>query len=568
MNKTSLTALLSITILTSVIAISEIPTAFATFGINPDNGHYYEFITDNNIKWTDAKAAAESRTYNGVSGHLVTITSENEKAFVGGLVPDSSRAWIGLSDENTEGQYKWVTGEPYSYENWASGQPDNTFYETFTHWLKSTSEDEDYVEMYGWSDKWNDNKNLNTYQSITGYVVEYDDIIVQNPNNRHYYEYIDYPGITWTEAKAAAESSTHNGISGHLVTTTTANETLFLLDLVPNNTRVWIGLSDENKEGQYKWVTGEPFIFSKWDVNQPDNAGNNEDYVEFLESSERWNDLPNDYNSIDGYIIEYTIPPVINPANGHYYKYIHDPYNTWTNAKTAAENSTYNGLNGHLATITSASENTFVADLVSDDVRTWIGLTDKDTEGTYQWVTGEPFIYTNWDVNQPDNYNGNEDYVQFRGYSGKWNDMKNNADYSNGYIIEYDIPHLNPDNGHYYEFVTDYNISWTDAKAAAENSTFNGNSGHLVTIANNSENSFVSDLVPDNLSAWIGLTDVITEEQYKWVTGEPFDYSNWNTGQPSAGIGEHFVDLRSDGKWNDTKLYSSTSVGYIIEYSD
>ena len=33
----------------------------------------------------------------------------------------------------------------------------------------------------------------------------------------------------------------------------------------------------------------------------------------------------------------------------------------------------------------------------------WIGLNDRDNEGTYVWADGSPFIYENYDTNQPDN---------------------------------------------------------------------------------------------------------------------------------------------------------------------
>ena len=111
--------------------------------------------------------------------------------------------------------------------------------------------------------------------------------------------------------------------------------------------------------------------------------------------------------------------------------------------------------------------------------------------------------------------------MQFREADYKWNDIKNEPYYVNGYIIEDDIPHLNPENRHYYEFVTDYSISWTDAKTAAENSTDNGTSGRLVTIANESENIFISNIIPPGGYSWIGLTDQVTIGEFKWVKGEP-----------------------------------------------
>ena len=39
-----------------------------------------------------------------------------------------------------------------------------------------------------------------------------------------------------------------------------------------------------------------------------------------------------------------------------------------------------------------------------------IGLNDAASEGTWEWVTGEPFSYANWDGGEPNNQ-GDEDYV-------------------------------------------------------------------------------------------------------------------------------------------------------------
>jgi hypothetical protein len=66
---------------------------------------------------------------------------------------------------------------------------------------------------------------------------------------------------------------------------------------------------------------------------------------------------------------------------------------------------------GHLVTITSSAENTFVLKLfpnLTTNDRVWLGATDKKTDtdqsggGPYLWVTGEPFSYTPWADNNPD----------------------------------------------------------------------------------------------------------------------------------------------------------------------
>jgi hypothetical protein len=88
-------------------------------------------------------------------------------------------------------------------------------------------------------------------------------------------------------------------------------------------------------------------------------------------------------------------------------------------------------MGGHLVTVTTAAENTFIFGLWPSG---WIGLTDEVTEGVWQWVTGEAYSYTSWNPGEPNNA-GNEDYVQFVG-GGKWNDLPNNQNLP--YVLEFE----------------------------------------------------------------------------------------------------------------------------------
>jgi hypothetical protein len=110
--------------------------------------------------------------------------------------------------------------------------------------------------------------------------------------------------------------------------------------------------------------------------------------------------------------------------NGHSY-YRSTSSMTWTNARTACAN-----MGGHLVTITSAAENTFVYNTWPSG---WIGLTDEVTEGVWKWVTNEAVSFTYWNGGEPNNA-GNEDYVQFVN-GGRWNDLPNN---SLPYVLEFD----------------------------------------------------------------------------------------------------------------------------------
>ncbi len=60
-----------------------------------------------------------------------------------------------------------------------------------------------------------------------------------------------------------------------------------------------------------------------------------------------------------------------NPLTEHFYEYVSGS-TTWTNSKTSAENRSYFGRAGYLATMTSEAENNFVWKLMANDG--WFGL--------------------------------------------------------------------------------------------------------------------------------------------------------------------------------------------------
>ena len=110
-------------------------------------------------------------------------------------------------------------------------------------------------------------------------------------------------------------------------------------------------------------------------------------------------------------------------------------------------------------------------------------------------------------------------------------------------------------NGHSYYRSTG-SAFWSAAKAACENM-----GGHLVTVTTSAENSFIFNLWP---SGWIGLTDEVTEGQWRWVTGETFSYTSWNGGEPNNSNNEDYVQFVGGGKWND--LPNGVNLPYVLEF--
>ncbi|MGB4819237.1 MAG: HYR domain-containing protein [Saprospiraceae bacterium] len=108
----------------------------------------------------------------------------------------------------------------------------------------------------------------------------------------------------------------------------------------------------------------------------------------------------------------------------------------WETAKTICD---ING--GKLAVINDRDENQFIASKLAGQTA-WIGGTDAQVEGRFDWVDKSPFLYSNWLPGQPNNFGPNEDYIELAP-DGTWNDQ--NGDESREFVLEmpcYDLKQI------------------------------------------------------------------------------------------------------------------------------
>jgi len=147
----------------------------------PSTNHFYEYVPDLGIEWETARQAAENRTYFGLQGYLATIGSQDEAQITGEQA--AGAGWIGGSDVEEEGVWRWVTGPEAGTIFW-NGGPNGTT-PNFAFWNNNPPEPnnsggEDYAHVtdpnVGLPGSWNDldiDGNTSGPYQPKGYVVEY-----------------------------------------------------------------------------------------------------------------------------------------------------------------------------------------------------------------------------------------------------------------------------------------------------------------------------------------------------------------------------------------------------------
>ena len=139
------------------------------------NGHYYEAVAvPERITWSDAQDLAVAG-----GGYLATITSEAENEFLFNLAKDVDGCWYNIPEygwalgpwlggyqepdaPSDDVGWHWVTGEAFTYTNWAPGQPHSADdMEDHLHFAGR-----DLIRQSTWNDVYGDSP-------MWGYCIEY-----------------------------------------------------------------------------------------------------------------------------------------------------------------------------------------------------------------------------------------------------------------------------------------------------------------------------------------------------------------------------------------------------------
>lgn len=185
---------------TAKVAITALESA-PGYIYSPTNGHFFAYIADSGLDWTQARAAAATTTFLGQQGYLASIPNASVNSLVSSRIQGASNVWFGASSDDTFGSdpartWSWsdgpLAGDPVSYcsnaegtcdfenndglyNSWADVEPNNccVSYDGNSNPIPHTGE---WVPVTNWGGtvgQWND---VSDSTGLTaGYIVEYGD---------------------------------------------------------------------------------------------------------------------------------------------------------------------------------------------------------------------------------------------------------------------------------------------------------------------------------------------------------------------------------------------------------
>ncbi|XP_069120617.1 macrophage mannose receptor 1-like isoform X2 [Argopecten irradians] len=550
----------------------------------PHGSSCYQFVSKS-ITWDQGRTLCRSR-----GGYLATIASQADQNFFVSQLPVNHTGgyWIGLNDKLVQNDFQWSDGSKVTYTAWAPREPNN-FY----------GHREDCVLMYLKGGKWNDGTCDHPQQGVICRRPKQVVSKTQSPQTvgctlpavgyvASCYFYVTGALKTWSDANADCGRR----FNGTLATVNDRYTQAFVANYLNyKGDMFWIGMSDTVTPGTYLWKDGTEVEFTFWGSA---HTGRERSTCVALTTA-----LPiglwENKNCTDKhhYVCQYprkgfttpppttTKQPIMCPQgwsgpNSHSYMCYKVYYNdnvlgkmTWTESRDYCR-----GLGGDLISIHRQAQNAFVGTLLSQKTGTfWIGLNDRDQEAGYVWTDGRGTDYTNWNPNEPNDYNGNEDCTQiFAGTLG-WND--NNCYTTTNWICEIrrgktplttiapptgvtsslcgSDPGWSLYNGSCYMSSPSSGdsalVDWYDAGQYCM-----GQGATLASIHTLDENNYVLSLISKAslTSVWIGYNE-LGATTYTWSDGSLVDFDFWGNGEPNNAFGAEMCVSVSvyGGTWND-----------------
>jgi hypothetical protein len=274
--------------------------------------------------------------------------------------------------------------------------------------------------------------------------------------NGHWYQGINAGPISWIDSRVGAIA-----IGGDLASLETGDEVVWVFNTVASDSALWSHNANENDgphiggfqntgapdynepDGGWYWLTGTPLQATYWGPGQPNNSGS-QNHLHFWSTGSSiditFDDVDDDDSSGgSAYIIEWSadcngdgivdygqildgtfddvdgngVPDVCESlnvtealqwevadgGNGHWYSRINFPNGVNPEYHFVVAES----LGGHTATISSQEENDICFSVDAGN-SSFIGVRKQEGNNVPEWITGEPWVYSNWHSGEGQNY--------------------------------------------------------------------------------------------------------------------------------------------------------------------
>lgn len=254
-------------------------------------------------------------------------------------------------------------------------------------------------------------------------------------------------------------------------------------------------------------------------------------------------------NGVTAYEIASTLrnnPGVVySRETGSFYQYVNIGV-TWSIADAAAQATTLNGVSGHLAVITSQTENNFIQSLLDGGASTWLSGSDDGGGAVWSWTSGPEAaiqfsngstavnnMYENWLGGEP---NATNTFTRLQQTDGTWTDRAGTDLFH--YVIEWEGGALDTDTGidtlnggggsdHLYGFAgNDILNGGADGDAlfgGSGNDALNGDAGNDLADGNDGDDTINGGTGDDTLYGGTGNDTIDGQGDNDTIYGDSAD---------------------------------------------
>ncbi|XP_075778588.1 macrophage mannose receptor 1-like isoform X3 [Pelodiscus sinensis] len=536
-------------------------------------GHCYMIHREPKI-WKEALTSCRME-----DGDLISIHNVEEHSFIVSQL-GFNKLWIGLNDLKVEMFFEWSDGSPVTYTKWLRGEP-----------TRANNQHENCVAVKGQDGYWADHLCERKF----GYICKRKQLsqVIQEMERteagcqkgwKRYGAYCYSVGLmpaTFSEANKICE-----GNKSYLASIENRYEQAYLISLVGLRSEkyFWIGLSDAEEQGTFKWTSGEAVLFTHWNLAMP---GKKPGCVAMRTgmAAGLWDVLSCDM--VETFLCkqsaEGSTPPPVPPATSSptcppdwepsahssscfkcFCQKTQEQKKTWFEARDFCRE-----IGGNLATVQSKEENRIIKTAIKKGGSLygtyWIGIFSLNPDEGFAWSDGSPVRYIDWREHST-NRKGDTDCGVLNGYSFSlhWEHASCNVLHDWICQIKKGIS-LKPEpiSKYEYEITKDGWIIYEDKQYFFNRNEFpmekarkfcQKDFADLAVIESESERKFLWKTgisQHESRSYFIGLI-VSLDKKFSWLDGTPVNYVAWAPNEPNfANNDENCVVLSPNGFWND-----------------